>query len=484
MKPTILWFRRDLRLDDNLALEAAVRFQSPIIPVYVWGFEDLGDRPLGERSAWWLQQSLMRLDLNLKIVGNRLTVITGNPLSALAEMVHRFDARAIFWNKIYEPDIIKLDQSVRDKFIKTGLKTHSFGGSSLWDPSQILSSESRPFRRFNSFWKHVSGVPVFECIKPSPRLTRSPQMMVRNPDLANLKESWKMPRTKKLEQLWIPGEIQAHKTLEGFVKTQITTYDTDRNIPAMDGGSKLSSHLHFGEISPHKVWKRVLTGTREGTGPKEFLRQLAWRDFAYYVMFHNPKITKTSYQSKFDKFPWMQNSSGLELWKSGITGYPLVDAGMRELEHTGFMHNRIRMVVASFLTKHLRIHWLEGVSHFEKKLVDADLSNNLMGWQWVAGSGLDASPYFRIFNPVLQGRRFDQQGQYVRQWVPEISRLPDRWIHEPWKANSLDLKKAGVILGKTYPLPIVDHQTARSEALFAYRSINKMRNDDLNSKLG
>ncbi|MGD8310060.1 MAG: deoxyribodipyrimidine photo-lyase, partial [Chromatiales bacterium] len=321
---------------------------------------------------------------------------------------------------------------------------------------------------FTPFWK--------ACLRRPPPAAplAAPEKLPPCPDVDSLALDAlgllpRIPWDAGLRETWRPGEAGALRRLDGFCRKGLDAYADARERPAVVGTSRLSPRLHFGELSPRQVWWRAVR--EDSPGGEAFLRELGWREFAHHLLHHSPETLERPMDRRFEAFPWREDPEALRAWQSGRTGIPLVDAGMRELWHTGWMHNRVRMVVASLLTKNLRIHWLEGARWFWDTLVDADLANNTLGWQWVAGCGADAAPYFRIFNPVTQGQRYDPEGAYVRRWVPEIGRLPDRWVHRPWQAPEKVLREAGIRLGSDYPEPIVDLKESRREALAAYEQV-------------
>jgi deoxyribodipyrimidine photo-lyase len=481
-RPCIVWFRDDLRLSDHPALHAAAGTGAPVICLYV--FDEVSDalrppqaRPPGGAARWWLAQSLRALQEGLKRIGSPLLLRKGPAANIIAELARGTDAAAVFWNEIAQAPHQAIAAEVAAALGETGATSQAFPGDLLADPAAIRTREGRGLRVFTPFWRRVltSGDPP----KPSPapkRLRQGPNLSgdtvgcwhlePEHPDwAAGLRESWK------------PGEMSAQARLGGFVENGVAGYARERDRPDHHGTSRLSPHLRFGEVSPRQVWHaaRFAADQRSALAGDidKFLSELGWREFCRHLLFDVPDLAVRNLQPSFDAFPWRQDDSALQAWQRGQTGYPIVDAGMRELWHTGVMHNRVRMVAASFLVKHLLIDWREGERWFWDTLVDADPGSNPANWQWVAGSGADAAPYFRVFNPTLQGEKFDPDGGYVRRWVPELTRLPSSLIHQPWRATPLELAGAGVELGKTYPRPIVDHKVGRERALAAY---SKVRN--------
>lgn len=473
--PVLVWFRSDLRLEDNPALAAAVERASPVIPVFIWSPEEENPWPPGAASRWWLHQSLDHLTERLAQAGSCLVIRKGPTQQALKELLSETKAVAVYWNRRYEPAIIARDAEIKKSIAAAGLDAQSFNSALLFEPWTIRNASQQPFQVFSSFWK--------TCMKQGP--PHKPQSAPRRPSAPS---SW--PKSLALDELalepridwagglrakWVPGEKGANHELKKFLSGTFEKYERERDTPDHESTSRLSPHLHFGEISPRRVW-HSLSALRKKSNAEAvdaYLRQLGWREFAHHLLFHFSHTTNEPLRKEFTRFPWQEDRELLHTWQRGRTGYPFVDAGMRELWKTGWMHNRLRLVVASFLTKHLRIWWEEGAYWFWDTLVDADLANNTLGWQWTSGCGADAAPYFRIFNPTLQGEKFDPEGNYIRQWVPELKRLPVPWIHKPWLAPEPVLVKANVRLGVDYPLPIVDHEDARRKALLAFEQIKK-----------
>jgi len=470
--PTLLWFRQDLRLSDNPALAAAVERGGPVIPVFIWAPEEEGAWRPGAASQWWLRRSLAALNAELEKRGSRLIIRRGPTGRALNDLMAESGASAVFWNRRYEPAAVARDPKLKSELRERGLAARSFNGNLLFEPWTIRNGSGKPFSLFTMFWRACLSKSVAPASKDAPRNLLAPQNWPRSLDLAQLALDPAVDWASGLCETWQPGESGAKTQLERFQKEAIQEYPAGRDNPGIVGTSRLSPHLHFGEISPGQIWRAVLALMNDGAigAYQAYLRQIGWREFAHQLLYHHPKSPEQALRIQFATFPWKTDPRALRAWTRGKTGYPLVDAGMRELWHTGWMHNRVRMVVASFLVKHLLIGWQEGAAWFWDTLVDADLANNTLGWQWVAGCGADAVPYFRIFNPVIQGEKFDPAGEYVRRWIPELSRLPEEWIHKPWKAPASILAKAGVEIGKTYPFPIVDHDEARKRALAAFSS--------------
>lgn len=461
----ILWFRQDLRISDHPALHAALK-KGPIIPIYIWAPEEEGEWPPGAASRWWLHRSLESLKKDLIDLGYPLIIRKGPSLKHLMEIAKQTRASAIFWQDSYEPTIIQRDAFIKEALNQKGIETYTSKGSLLFDPSTITTKSNSPFKVFTPFWNCC-----LKTLNIDPPLPKIPKNKFEVPKIESLSISDldllpKIPWDKGLQETWLPGEKNAHKALEK-ADLKIGEYSVARDRPDLEGVSKLSPYLHFGELSPRQVYHAL----KNCQSSEVFLRQIGWREFAYYLLYHFPHTPTEPLREDFNRFPWKSNKQALSAWQKGQTGYPFVDAGMRELWHTGWMHNRVRMIVASFLVKDLKIPWQEGTHWFWDTLVDADLANNTLGWQWTAGCGADAAPYFRIFNPTSQGEKFDVTRSYVKKWVPELSNLPDKWLYKPWLAPDLELHKAGILLGKDYPYPILDHSKARKEALEAYHKL-------------
>lgn len=455
----LVWHSLDLRVEWNGALSAAAESSYELLPVYIFGDEE---KKIGGASLWWLFHALQDLDLSYRSRGSRLHYYEGDPLHHLINIVQGTGANALYMNARFDPPFFSLQEKVRSGLEQLGVKVHTFNGNYLIDPNTHFLEREKPYAVFTPFYKACQKS-VEELVKPPlPKTLFLPNI---TPALSPINvphmENW----TAKLTRHWIPTRERGLEILHTFLKKRVSTYSHTRDFPALDGTSSLSPYLHFGQISPHEI-KNAL---KEDGEP--FLRQLYWREFGSYFLFHHPSIIRENWKRSFDHFPWEKKGVTFKKWTEGLTGYPIVDAGMRQLWETGWMHNRVRMVVASFLTKDLLIHWKDGERWFWDTLVDADRGNNVLGWQWVAGCGPDAAPYFRIFNPVLQGEKFDPEGDYVRTYCPELKHLPSKWIHKPWQAPEQVLSDAGIRLGTTYPHPIVDHSEARDEALKRYKKL-------------
>jgi len=475
--PIIVWFRRDLRLADHAALMAAEAAGAPILPLYVLDDETPGRFRAGGASRWWLHSSLEALDGTLAKLGGSLVLRGGQAPSALDALLAETGAAAIHATRGYEPWEAKLVQDIAKLCATRGAELRLFPGRLLFEPEAIATKDGKPFRVFTPFWKACLAAPPPRVPLPAPK-----HLKFASAGSEKL-SSWKLLPTRPdwaggLRAAWSPGESAAQARLEQFIDNGLARYEDDRNLIDDTTTSRLSPYLHFGEISPDQVWHALRHAAERShgkadLGAESFLREIGWREFSYHLLFHYPAMTTEPLRAEFARFPWRDDATALHAWQRGETGYPIVDAAMRELWQTGWMPNRARMVVASFLVKHMLVPWQDGAAWFLDTLVDADLANNSAGWQWIAGCGADAAPYFRIFNPVLQGEKFDPDGAYVRAWLPELAKLKAPDIHAPWQAPPLDLVAAGITLGRTYPVPIVEHGQARARALAAFKRLAK-----------
>ncbi len=471
-RPILFWFRDDLRLADNPGLAAAHATGKPLVLVYFLDEQSQGMRALGGASKWWLDKSLRALGERIEAKGGNLILRRGPAEAELARLVKETQPIAVYWNRRYGPSR-RIDERIKKSLKADGIEAQSFNASLLVEPFEMKTGSGDGYKVFTPFWKSLQAMIALPEAAPEPR-TLTLFGKVKSDDLAD----WKLHPSKPdwsegIAKAWTPGELGARKRLRGFLKETVDGYAVGRDRPDEDHTSRLSPHLRFGEIGPAQVWRAATHAQETGEAPardiQKFLSELAWRDFSYHLLYHDPQMGHLSWRRQFEDVDWRAGSKAeLEAWKRGHTGYPIVDAGMRQLWTTGYMHNRVRMIVASFFAKDLLVHWRKGEQWFWDTLVDADEANNANGWQWTAGTGADAAPYFRVFNPVLQGEKFDTQGDYVRKWVPELGALPKRWIHRPWEAPDDVLAEAGVVLGETYPAPIIDHGFARKRALDVY----------------
>jgi deoxyribodipyrimidine photo-lyase len=478
VKPSLVWFRNDLRLADNPAFTAAVNKGGPVIPVFCWAPDEEAPWQPGAATRWWLHHSLGSLEKGLGRLGLTLIIRHGATQKALLQLAKQTGADAVFWNRRYEPAVIARDAKIKSALQNEGLAAQSFDALLLIEPWEIQNHQGHPYRVFTAFWKQFCSLPPRPPPLPVPKKLGGPKKWPASLAVEQLRLLPKIDWAAGMRYTWRPGEEGALARLLPFVSRKVLAYGEERNRPAHDGSSMLSPHLHFGEISPRTIWTRVCSAFNVPSPMSPmpdsavvFLKEVVWREFAYHLLFHFPHTPEQPLREDFAGFPWRNDQVSLHAWQRGKTGYPLVDAGMRQLWETGWMHNRVRMIVASFLVKHLLVHWVQGARWFWDTLVDADLASNTLGWQWTAGCGADAAPYFRIFNPVMQGEKFDSDGSYVRRWVPELAQMPATWIHKPWEASKGILESAGVRLGQTYPQRIVDHREARDRALAALASM-------------
>jgi len=469
--PVIVWFRQDLRLADNPALTAAVATGEEVVPVYILD----PDATPGAASRWWLHGSLEALGAELAKWGPALVLRRGRAADVMPALLHETEARAVYWNRCYEPVAVGRDRKLKATLSAGGIDARSFNAALLAEPWELKTGTGGPYKVFTPFWRALLARGTFDAPLAPPQALR-PAAPVASDRLAdwNLRPS-KPDWSSGLRAAWRPGEREAASRLARFLDDLAGSYAEARDLPGADATSRLSPHLHFGELSPRQIWAAATAcshaAPEAAKGVEAFLREVGWREFSHHLIYHWPEMVEKAWKPDYESFPWERNEGHLAAWRRGLTGYPIVDAGMRELWTTGYMHNRVRMIAASFLVKDLLIDWREGARWFEDTLVDADLANNRGGWQWVAGSGADAAPFFRIFNPVTQGQKFDADGVYVRRHVPELARLDARFVHRPWEAPPSALAEAGIVLGETYPEPIVDHARARERALAAFRKI-------------
>jgi len=463
----IHWFRQDLRLADNPALYHAC-LKGVVLPLFIFDDRNAGHEKTGAASDWWLHHSLEELNRSLH---GRLALFKGDPLSIIPELVRSSGAAAVHWNRCYEPWRIRRDSMLKELLRKQGVAVDSFNGSLLREPWEVRKADGTPYRVFTPYFrKGCLAAPPPRYPLPIPEGLVCAALPEESLPLEALGLLPSIRWDQKLEPHWTIGEHGARARLDTFLKQGLPGYREGRDFPARPNVSRLSPSLHFGELSPNQVWYAAKEHA-SGQDLDHFLAELAWREFSYSLLFDHPDLPTQNLNRSFDRFPWIRDEQALRRWQRGLTGYPLVDAGMRELWQTGYMHNRVRMVAGSFLVKNLLLHWHEGEAWFRDCLADADLAINSASWQWIAGCGADAAPYFRIFNPVTQAQKFDPEGVYLRRWLPELAALPDRHLSAPWEAPESVLRESGITMGKTYPLPLVDLRKSRQRALDAYRSI-------------
>ena len=467
--PSLLWFRNDLRFADNAALAAAVEAGGPLIPVFIWDADSYGAWVPGAASRWWLHQALESLQGEFRSVQGELVLRQGNSLAVLRELVRETGARRIFWNRRYESPLRELDVRLKHELYEAGVEVMTYNSALLNEPWEVSTKAGQPYKVFTPYFNAVAARRVADPVVSEWGDWSFPECFPRSEPLAHLGLMPEVPWYRGFASRWEPSEAGALKQLGRFLDEAVDAYERRRDRPDDAGTSGLSPYLHFGQIGPRQIVHALnARGDPCSPGAEAFLREIYWREFAYHVLYHFPSTPDAPLKPEYAHFPWEQDPELLRRWQRGQTGYPIVDAGMRQLWETGWMHNRVRMIVASLLVKHLLQDWKEGAKWFWETLVDADLASNTLGWQWSGGCGADAAPYFRIFNPILQGKKFDPEGDYVRRYVPELAELPIQYLHTPWQAPPSVLASAGIVMGETYPNPVIDHAAGRARALAAF----------------
>jgi deoxyribodipyrimidine photo-lyase len=481
MKDTaIVWLRRDLRLRDNPALHHALQRHDQVVLAFIYAPDEEHPWQPGAASRWWLHHSLKKFQKALNQCDAELVIRVGDSAENLISLCTLSEAKTVYWNRLYEPALVSRDTEIKEQLATNGIQAHSFNGGLLREPWEIHKDDGSMYRVYTPFSKKYLQLPEIDSPIDPPL---NVNCRIIDGETANIDQLSLLPKKNwdsGFYDCWQPGEAGAFESLQDFLERALMNYAEGRDLPGIDGVSGLSPHLHFGEISPRQVWHEVqfhaaqladegLSSAKDSALP--YLKQLIWRDFAHHILFHLPHTSERPFNSKFDAFDWEHDPQLLEAWQRGHTGIPLVDAGMRQLWNTGWMHNRVRMLVASLLCKNGLVHWLEGARWFWDTLVDADLANNSMGWQWTAGCGVDAAPYFRIFSPARQGQRFDPEGLYIKKWVPELYSLPSKYIHEPWLAPKSVLEQSNIVLNKHYPAPVLDLSKTRVEALARFKRL-------------
>ncbi len=467
----IFWIREDFRVENNPALSFATQNHDNVIALYIYNNRDFDDKR--EAQKWWVFKSLEILKKDLSDYQINLEIVKGDELEIFSKF-NKKDKLSVYWNKIYEPDVIARGKKIRDLFIKNEINYKYFKGNILNEFQEITKNDGTPFKVFTPFWRNAEQVYLnkppsknYIVKKKTKKISYFKKCIEPNDILP--KKNW----YKKFDKYWKVSENDSKKILKNLIENKIKDYGTSRDIPSIEGTSKLSPYIKHGQIHVGSIWKKCSEIKSKGIGYRKYINELGWREFSHSLINYFPEFLKGNFRKEFDKFPWAKNEKFLKAWKKGMTGYPIVDAGMRELYETGWMHNRIRMVVGSFLVKHLRINWTEGEKYFRNCLLDFNKANNVAQWQWVAGCGADAAPYFRIFNPILQGEKFDKEGNYVKKWVPELKNVPNKFIHKPWEMELKYQEAIKTIIGKDYPGPIVVHEKARAAALEAFQSLKK-----------
>ncbi len=467
----IFWIREDFRIENNPALSFATQNHDNVIALYIYNNNDFDNKR--EAQKWWVFKSLETLKKELSDYKINLEIVKGDELEIFSKF-NKKDKLSVYWNKIYEPDVIAKGKKIRDLFIKNEINYKYFKGNILNEFQEITKNDGTPFKVFTPFWRNAEQVYLNQppsknyIVKKKIKKISYFKKSIEPKDILP-KKNW----YKKFEKNWKVSENESKKILKNLIENKIKDYGTSRDIPSIEGTSKLSPYIKHGQIHVGSIWKKCSEIKSKGIGYRKYINELGWREFSHSLINYFPEFLKGNFRKEFDKFPWEKNEKFLKAWKKGMTGYPIVDAGMRELYETGWMHNRIRMVVGSFLVKHLRINWTEGEKHFRNCLLDFNKANNVAQWQWVAGCGADAAPYFRIFNPILQGEKFDKEGNYVKKWVPELKNVPNKFIHKPWEMELKYQEAIKTIIGKDYPGPIVVHEKARAAALEAFQSLKK-----------
>ena len=467
----IFWIREDFRIENNPALSFATQNHDNVIALYIYNNNDFDNKR--EAQKWWVFKSLETLKKELSDYKINLEIVKGDELEIFSKFNIK-DKLSVYWNKIYEPDVIAKGKKIRDLFIKNEINYKYFKGNILNEFQEITKNDGTPFKVFTPFWRNAEQVylnkPLSKnyIVKKKTKKISYFKKCIEPIDILP-KKNW----YKKFDKYWKVSENDSKKILKNLIENKIKDYGTSRDIPSIEGTSKLSPYIKHGQIHVGSIWKKCSEIKSKGIGYRKYINELGWREFSHSLINYFPEFLRGNFRKEFDKFPWAKNEKYLKAWKRGMTGYPIVDAGMRELYETGWMHNRIRMVVGSFLVKHLRINWTEGEKHFRNCLLDFNKANNVAQWQWVAGCGADAAPYFRIFNPILQGEKFDKEGNYVKKWVPELKNVPNKFIHKPWEMELKYQEAIKTIIGKDYPGPIVIHEKARAAALEAFQSLKK-----------
>ena len=470
---TIVWFRKDLRIQDNPSLFAALENNQRIIPVFIWDEEAGGSWKLGASSRWWLHHALLDLSQSIRNLGGQLLLLKGKAEEVIPHLANKHGAKQVYYGRTYDPSGIETQVQVEEALDQAGIESQSFNSSLLQEPWETKNGSGKPFQVFTPYWRKSRQIIYREPLSYNPsklnfEVSRDPQTKLD--DLELLPDH---PWHRKLGEHWEVTEEAGLRMIRRTVDEVTRSYATRRNHPAVEGTSRLSPYLAWGLVSPRQICQAVLSAENEGShrGENKFLVEIGWREFSYHLLYHYPTIPDQPLRPKYASFPWLEDPESLDNWKFGNTGYPMVDAGMRQLYETGWMHNRVRMVVASFLVKHLLLPWNEGAKWFWDTLVDADLASNTQGWQWAAGCGADAAPYFRIFNPITQGEKFDARGEYAKQWIPSLENLPSKWVFRPWEAPPSLLSESGIELDKDYPSPCIDHAYGRQRALAALASL-------------
>ena len=467
----LVWIRDDFRVNHNSALAYASENHDQVSTVYIFNPEDYENKR--EAQRWWIYHSLINFKQELSKFNISLELLVGDEVQVLKK-IKTADNVSLYWNKIPEPGEEKKETKIIKNFEEKNINYKFFKGNILSEYKEVTKDDGTPFKVFTPFWRVAEQV-YLNKVPPKKSKTKKKNKKIfifkQSSDLSKVlpNKNW----FKKFEKYWTPSEIRSGKVLDELIEKKIGNYHKTRDYPSIEGTSKISPYLKHGQVHVEKIWESCQNIQNKNTGYRKFVNEIGWREFSHSLINYFPQMLKGNLRKEFDSFPWIENKKNLEAWKKGLTGYSIVDAGMRELYETGWIHNRVRMIVGSFLVKHLRIHWKEGEKYFRNTLLDFNVANNVASWQWVAGCGADAAPYFRIFNPILQGEKFDKDGTYVKHWVPELKNVPSKFIHRPWEMDDETQKSINIKIGKDYPLPIVDHAKAREQALKAFDKITK-----------
>ena len=467
----LVWIRDDFRVNHNSALAYASENHEQVSTVYIFNPEDYENKR--EAQRWWIYHSLINFKQELSKFNISLELLVGDEVQVLKK-IKTADNVSLYWNKIPEPGEEKKEKKIIKNFEEKNINYKFFKGNILSEHKEVTKDDGTPFKVFTPFWRVAEQV-YLNKVPPKKSKTKKKNKKIfifkQSSDLSKVlpNKNW----FKKFEKYWTPSEIRSGKVLDELIEKKIGNYHKTRDYPSIEGTSKISPYLKHGQVHVEKIWESCQNIQNKNTGYRKFVNEIGWREFSHSLINYFPQMLKGNLRKEFDSFPWIENKKNLEAWKKGLTGYSIVDAGMRELYETGWIHNRVRMIVGSFLVKHLRIHWKEGEKYFRNTLLDFNVANNVASWQWVAGCGADAAPYFRIFNPILQGEKFDKDGTYVKHWVPELKNVPSKFIHRPWEMDDETQKSINIKIGKDYPLPIVDHAKAREQALKAFDKITK-----------
>ncbi len=459
----LFWLRDDFRIKKNLALIEATKKHEQVVVFYLYKRRKFENQ---ESQRWWVGKSLEEFQKKLNNYNINLEIIKVDTYESFFKKLFEKNNFSVYWNRIYEPSYLKFDNFLSKNFDKNKIQFKIFKGNILNEFDEVKKNDGTPFKVFTPYWRNAEKFYLEKIPQKEKKISKCKRKIEYFNNNISIKEIYpKKKWTKKFEKYWTPSEEVALNELKIFIKEKIENYSEARNFPIKIGTSKLSPYIKHGQIHVETIWEECSKINKKGIN--KYLAEIGWREFNHSLINFFPHMIKGNYSKKFDKFPWEKNQKFLFAWKKGLTGYPIVDAGMRELYSTGWMHNRVRMIVGSFLVKHLLINWIEGEKYFRNCLLDFNEANNISGWQWVAGSGADAAPYFRIFNPILQGEKFDKQGEYVKKWIPELKNVPSKFIHKPWELNDNKILK----LGSDDPKPIVIHEKAMLKALEAFKKI-------------